>query len=105
MNNNKSLYLDFRNKIFEVLDPQAVSNMGKTELELQITKAVEILANNYSRSIPSVIRNGLVKNLIDELVGLGPLQSLMEDDSISDIMVNGPNHIFLNVEVKLKNRM
>ncbi|MGC3836190.1 hypothetical protein ACPSKX_19170 [Moritella viscosa] len=82
MNNNKSLYLDFRNRIFEVLDPQAVSNLGKSELEIQITKAIEILANNYSRPIPSVIRNGLVKSLVDELVGLGPLQSLMEDDTI-----------------------
>ena len=102
MNNNKSLYLDFRNKIFEVLDPQAVSNMEKSELEVQIKKAIEILANNYSRPIPSVIRNGLVKNLVDELVGLGPLQSLMEDDTISDIMVNGPNQIFFERGGKIK---
>ncbi len=94
MNNNKSLYLDFRNRIFEVLDPQAVANMQKPDLEIQIQKAIEILANNYSRPIPSVVRSGLVKNLIDELVGLGPLQPLIEDDSISDIMVNGCNHIF-----------
>lgn len=94
MNNNKSLYLDFRNRIFEVLDPQAIANMQKPDLEVQIQKAIEILANNYSRPIPSVVRNGLVKNLIDELVGLGPLQPLIEDDSISDIMVNGCNHIF-----------
>lgn len=102
MNNNKALYLEFRNRIFEVLDPQAVSNMDKLELEIQIKKAIEILANNYSRPIPSVIRNGLVKNLVDELVGLGPLQSLMEDDSISDIMVNGPNLIFFERDGKVK---
>ncbi|QUM77173.1 CpaF family protein [Moritella sp. 24] len=102
MNNNKSIYLDFRNKIFEVLDPQAVSNMDKSDLEVQIKQAIEILANNYSRPIPSVIRSGLVKNLIDELVGLGPLQSLMEDDSISDIMVNGPNQIFFERGGKVK---
>ncbi|MCW8327419.1 CpaF family protein [Photobacterium sp. SDRW27] len=92
--NNKSIYLDFRNKIFEVLDAQAVANMKKPELEAQVQKAIEILANNYSRPIPGVVRNSLVKNLIDELVGLGPLQPLIEDDSISDIMVNGCNHIF-----------
>ena len=94
MKNNKSLYLEFRNKLFDVLDPQAVANMAKAELEVQLQKAVEILANNYPRPVPSVIRATLVRNLIDELVGLGPLQSMMEDDSISDIMVNGPNQIF-----------
>ena len=37
----------------------------------------------------------LVNELIDELMGLGPLEPLLADDTVSDILVNGPEHIFV----------
>ena len=37
----------------------------------------------------------LVTELIDELMGLGPLEPLLADDTVSDILVNGPTHIFV----------
>ncbi|WP_318459465.1 CpaF family protein [Photobacterium leiognathi] len=94
MNNNKELYLSIRQQIFEVLDAQAIIAMPKDELLRQIQSAVEVLADNYHRPVPSMLRQLLVKNLVDELIGLGPLQPLLDDDSITDIMVNGANSIF-----------
>ncbi|MEC4725708.1 CpaF family protein [Shewanella sp. D64] len=94
MNNHKQIYLNFRSQIFEVLDAQAIANMPRDELFRQIQSAVEVLAENSSQPISTALRRMTVKNLVDELVGLGPLQPLLEDDSINDIMVNGPDQIF-----------
>ncbi|WP_318495374.1 CpaF family protein [Photobacterium leiognathi] len=98
MNNNKDLYLSIRQQIFEVLDAQAIIAMPKEELIKQIQNAVEVLADNYHRPVPTMLRQLLVKNLVDELIGLGPLQPLLDDDSITDIMVNGANSIFFERE-------
>ncbi|MGH8504951.1 MAG: CpaF family protein, partial [Stenotrophobium sp.] len=37
----------------------------------------------------------LAKDTRDELMGFGPIQVLVDDDSVNDIVVNGPNHIFI----------
>ena len=102
MNSNKELYLAFRGQIFEALDAEAVQRMSRADLEGQIQSAVDLLANSYQRPITSTMRSGLVKSLIDELFGLGPLQPLVEDQSISDIMVNGPDNIFFERHGKVQ---
>ena len=94
MNINKEIYLSFRGQIFEALDAQAIAKMPREELYRQIQSAVEVLANNFSQPVSTSVRNMTVKNLVDELIGLGPLQPLLEDDSINDIMVNGCDQIF-----------
>ncbi|MPY26136.1 CpaF family protein [Shewanella psychropiezotolerans] len=94
MNNNKEIYLSFRGQIFEALDAQAIAKMPREELYRQIQSAVEVLANNFSQPVSTSVRNMTVKNLVDELIGLGPLQPLLEDDTINDIMVNGCDQIF-----------
>jgi len=102
VNSNKELYLAFRGQIFEALDAEAVQRMSRVDLEGQIQSAVDLLANSYQRPITSTMRSGLVKSLIDELFGLGPLQPLVEDQSISDIMVNGPDNIFFERHGKVQ---
>ncbi|PSW18341.1 pilus assembly protein CpaF [Photobacterium sanctipauli] len=102
MNSSKDIYLDFRNKIYEVLDAQLVSSMERDELVKQLQNAVNVLADNASYPVPNLIRNAIVKNMVDELIGLGPIQSLIDDDSISDIMVNGCNNIFFERNGKVQ---
>ncbi|WP_339387729.1 CpaF family protein [Vibrio caribbeanicus] len=102
MSSSKELYLLFRGQIFDALDAEAVQKMSRRDLEIQIQDAVDLLANSYQRPVTSTMRSGLVKSLIDELFGLGPLQPLVEDQSISDIMVNGPDNIFFERHGKVQ---
>ena len=44
----------------------------------------------------------LSEELVDELVGFGPLESMLKDTSISEIMVNGPNKIFFERDGKIQ---
>jgi pilus assembly protein CpaF len=102
MSSNKELYLAFRSQIFEALDAEAVQKMERKDLEVQIASAVDLLAANYRRPITAMMKSGLVKSLVDELFGLGPLQPLVEDQSITDIMVNGPSNIFFERHGKVQ---
>ncbi|NAX34803.1 CpaF family protein, partial [Vibrio sp. V29_P1S30P107] len=91
----KAIYVGLRKQIFDALEPEAIAQMSKEQLAKQLDGAVELLIERERLTVPKVIRQEFVKNLVDELVGLGPLQALMDDESISDIMINGHENIFI----------
>ncbi|MDC5705788.1 CpaF family protein [Vibrio europaeus] len=91
----KALYLDIRDRIYEALDTSAVENASKEQLRNQLTNGVDMLIEQKEQAIPAIMRRQFVSNLIDELTGLGPLQSLMDDEDVTDIMVNGPDAVFV----------
>jgi pilus assembly protein CpaF len=51
--------------------------------------------------LPNTIRDQLYHDILDDLLGFGPLQPLIEDESITEIMVNGPNKVFVERKGKL----
>ncbi|EKO3791686.1 CpaF family protein [Vibrio metschnikovii] len=91
----KAIYVGLRKQIFDALEPEAIAQMTKDQLAKQLNGAIELLIDRERLSVPKVLRQEFVKNLVDELVGLGPLQTLMDDDSISDIMINGHENVFI----------
>ncbi|MEZ8026519.1 pilus assembly protein CpaF [Enterovibrio norvegicus] len=95
MSASKDLYRSLRERIFDAIDAEAISSLSKDELLRQLTQAINLLADQDSMPLPTSLRAEFVKMMYDELRGLGPLQALIEDDSISDIMVNGPDAIFI----------
>ncbi|MDN3698526.1 CpaF family protein [Vibrio clamense] len=95
MDQSKSVYVTIRQQIFEALEAEAVNSLSKDQLSKQLSSAVDLLIERQGLSVASVVRNDFVKSLVDELHGLGPLQTLMDDESISDIMINGCDHVFI----------
>ncbi|WP_417551952.1 CpaF family protein [Marinomonas fungiae] len=91
----KAIYVGLRKQIFDALDPEIISSLDREQLARQLSGAVDLLISRENLSVPKTIRQDFVKNLVNELVGLGPLQALMEDESISDIMINGHEHVFI----------
>ena len=71
---------------------------------------VETVIHKYCKEImdeePFAVPRGEVRNLIadiqDEMLGLGPIQSLLNDDSITEVMVNGPKKVFVERLGKLE---
>ncbi|GLR03365.1 CpaF family protein [Vibrio hyugaensis] len=102
MSSNKELYITFRSQIFEALDVEAIQSLSRPEIEVQIRNAVDVLASNFERPVTSMMKSSLVKSMLDELFGLGPIQSLVDDKNITDIMVNGANNVFFEKHGKLE---
>ncbi|CAH0529497.1 hypothetical protein VHP8226_03251 [Vibrio hippocampi] len=101
MSTNKEIYVAFRSQIFEALDPEAIQTLSQQEVETQIRNAVEVLAGSFDRPITAIMKGSLVKGMMDELFGLGPIQPLVDDQGITDIMVNGPSNVFYERDGKL----
>ncbi|SON49512.1 Putative type IV secretion NTPase (fragment) [Vibrio tapetis subsp. tapetis] len=91
----KEIYKSLRRQIFDALEPEALDNLSDEQLAAQIGKAIDMLIDRENLPVPAVLRHDFVRNLVDELNGLGPLQMLMDDDSITDIMINGHEQVFI----------
>ena len=102
MSSNKEIYTAFRSQIFEALDVEAIQSLSRLEIEGQIRNAVDVLATNFDRPVTTMMKSSLVKSMLDELFGLGPIQSLVDDRAITDIMVNGANNVFFEKHGKLE---
>jgi pilus assembly protein CpaF len=102
MSSNKEIYSSFRMQIFEALDVEAIQGMSRSELEVQVKSAVDVLAQSYERPVTTMMRSSIVKSMLDELFGLGPIQPLVDDNAITDIMVNGPDNVFFEKHGKIE---
>jgi pilus assembly protein CpaF len=77
------------------LDPAAISNMPPDRLALEVERVLSEIATAQHFQLNAREQRQLAGELVDDMLGLGPLEPLFEDDSITDIMVNGPNRVFV----------
>ncbi|SGY94908.1 CpaF family protein [Moritella viscosa] len=101
MSDIKDIYVSIREQVFDALDAAAIDSLSKEELTTQLTEGVNILIEQSEYVLPHVVKVGMVSSFVDELTGLGPLQRLMEDDEIADIMINGPDNVFIEKNGKV----
>jgi pilus assembly protein CpaF len=83
------------------LDPAAIANMPADRLALEVERVLSEIATERRFQLNAREQRQLASELVDDMLGLGPLEPLLEDDSITDIMVNGPNRVFVERRGKL----
>jgi septum site-determining protein MinD len=90
--------IDFKKADVELAkDPKKKTELrGKTEV-----KIVSLLDEEAKGLTDRELRKKLVKELLDEALGLGPLEDLLRDPDVSEIMVNGIDHVFVERKGKL----
>jgi len=72
------------------------ANMDDSALRPRVVVALESIVAGYESEIPEPeARQRLVVEMTDEVLGLGPLQELLEDDEVSEIMVVDPETIYV----------
>jgi pilus assembly protein CpaF len=91
-------------KLIQFLDLRWVdlSKLGESEIRAQTRSAIENILRELAWEIPSGLnRDDLIKQVIDEALGLGPLEDLLADDAVSEIMVNRCDQIYIERKGKL----
>ncbi|MDA7950313.1 MAG: CpaF family protein [Pirellulaceae bacterium] len=87
---------ELHQKMLESLDLSRIANMEEEELKGYITRIAKAVIDYRSSSIPGGIdRARLEKELVAESFGLGPLEPLLADPMVSDILVNGPHEVYV----------
>lgn len=95
-----------RNKVqpelFERIDISAALALPRDELTHQIADIVLEISAEEKLQLNKAEQEELVQVLLDEMLGLGPIEPLLADESINDIMVNGYNQVYVERRGKLE---
>jgi pilus assembly protein CpaF len=90
-----------RTELMQRIDPAAAGKVSRRSLQAQIAILVSEIATEHKVQLNEREEAGLAAELTDDMVGLGPLEPLLRDDEVTDILVNGPNDIYVERYGKL----
>ncbi|WP_137165996.1 CpaF family protein [Salinimonas lutimaris] len=90
------------NQVLNMLDPSILETIEQDVARQQITECCRRLLDAYPRPINMATRQIIIKLVLDEILGLGPLEVLMADTGVSDILVNSYNNIYVERGGKLE---
>ncbi|MFL5340022.1 MAG: CpaF family protein [Gemmataceae bacterium] len=104
-NGNKSfedLKRHIHAKLVEKLDFTRVKDLASDALRRDIRRVVEHLCDTENPLLNRMERERLIDEILDETLGFGPLEALLKDPTISDILVNGPKCVYVERRGKLE---
>ena len=97
----QSLKLAVHNRLFETLDVTRLESLDSAVAQAKVSQAISRILDEEGSLLTDEDRNRLIDEVKNELLGLGPLEPLLWDDSISDILVNGSKQVYIERYGKL----
>ncbi len=93
---------DIQPFLMEEIDVTKASELSRDELAKQISAIVSEIASERKIRLNLSEQRDLVTMLLNDMLGLGPLEPLLADDAVTDIMVNGPKQVYVERKGKLE---
>ena len=97
-----SLKRRIHGKLVDKLDLNKVGELEGETLRREIRLVVEHLCDTEDTLLNRNERERLIDEVLDETFGLGPLELLLKDPKVCDILINGPNSIFVERQGKME---
>jgi pilus assembly protein CpaF len=101
-----SVELEFKeiihSKLLDILDLSLISGIEEKEARKQIRAVAQKLIDEESIPLNTQTRHQIIKEIEDDVLGLGPLEALLYDPTISDILVNGYKKVYVERFGKLE---
>lgn len=94
--------LELHRALLDTLNLSALERASEAELRNEITMISGEILEEKGIVLNREDRQTINKELYDEVTGLGPLETLLQDDTVNDILVNGPQQIFVERAGKLQ---
>jgi len=91
-----------RTVLMDRINPAVASRMQRKTLHAEVAKLVSEIATEERVQLNKPEETTLATELTDDMVGLGPLEPLLEDEEVTDILVNGPFDIYVERHGKLE---
>jgi pilus assembly protein CpaF len=82
-------------QLVDAIDLQAVQGMAREELEAQLRESLGRMVRQRSLPMTREEQDQAVDDIVDEVLGFGPLERLLRAPDISDILINGPDTVFV----------
>jgi pilus assembly protein CpaF len=89
-------------ELLDRLDLSLIGTVSKEQAREQIRETAFQILNHDAAPLTAEARERVVKCIEDEILGLGPLEPLLADSTVSDILVNGPQQVYVERRGKLE---
>jgi pilus assembly protein CpaF len=88
-------------RLIEELDPKKLEGLEPERAREAVIAAARALVAQEMPGIVGAVRDELVDAVADEVLGLGPIQPLIKDAAVSEVMINAPDQVFYEKEGRL----
>lgn len=93
---------DFHKRLISGMNLPSIRMLTDHELRRELRAGIEELSDTCSDLLTRDERERLINEIIDETLGLGPLDALMRDSTATDILINGPKNVFVERRGRLE---
>jgi pilus assembly protein CpaF len=97
----RDLKIKVHNRLFETIDISRLEALEPALVSAKVIAAIQATLDEEGRLLTDADRARLIDEVKDELLGLGPLEPLLRDDEVTDILVNGRDHVYVEKRGKL----
>jgi pilus assembly protein CpaF len=94
-NDLSSIKVAIHHKLIQKLDLERINQLDRNTVKAEVAEMVEVLAAEENAPMTLTERERLSQEVLDEVFGLGPLEPLMKDHTISDILVNTYKSVYI----------
>jgi pilus assembly protein CpaF len=89
------LKVELHQRLLNLINLQALDKMSREQIQEEVGDIVAEELGKQNHALNHAERKQLVSDILDELLGLGPLEPLLKDPTITDILVNGHSRVFV----------
>ena len=82
-------------KLLDEIDLSTLEGLDETEMRRHVSVVIRDLIKKENRTLNRTQFDDLVSGIINEMIGLGPLEVLLQDDSVSDILINTHKQVYV----------
>ena len=93
---------ELRARALKRIDPAAAVDLPTAELQRQLEQIIHEIANDERYELSAREQSRLAEELANDMTGYGPLEPLLRDATVTDIMVNGPASVYVERGGKLE---
>jgi len=89
-------------RLLETLDLNQARRMPHDQLHAECSRRVDVLLTEQGMPLSAIEKRQLLAEVMDEIFGLGPLEELLRDPEVGDILANGPSRIYIERDGRLE---
>src|SRR6266852_2685155 len=97
----RELKLRVHNRLLETIDISKLESLDPNLVSTKLTTTIGDMLHEEGRLLTDADRARMIEEIKNEMLGLGPLEPLLQDDEITDILINGHSQVYVERHGKL----